>query len=50
MQSPRLKFDQVGAQASITHGDLAIVTAVVLLLTEIGGAVGGAIGMHDPYI
>jgi hypothetical protein len=35
---------QVGAQASISHSDLAIVTAVVLLLTEIGGAVGGAIG------
>lgn len=35
---------QVGAQASVPHVDVAIVTAVVLLWTEIGGAVGGAIG------
>jgi len=34
---------QVGAQASVTHGDVAITTALVLLLTEIGGSVGGAI-------
>ncbi|KZP28418.1 MFS general substrate transporter [Athelia psychrophila] len=34
---------QVGAQASVTHSDVAMVTAVVLLLTEIGGAVGTAI-------
>ncbi|KAI0092894.1 drug:h+ antiporter [Irpex rosettiformis] len=34
---------QVGAQASVTHADVAIVTAVVLLWTEIGGAVGQAI-------
>ncbi|KZT25469.1 drug:h+ antiporter [Neolentinus lepideus HHB14362 ss-1] len=32
----------VGAQASVHHLDLAMVTAMVLLLTEIGGAVGGA--------
>ena len=34
---------QVGAQASVPHADVAMVTAVVLLLTEIGGAVGSAI-------
>ncbi|KAH8109673.1 drug:h+ antiporter [Phellopilus nigrolimitatus] len=34
---------QVGAQASVPHVDVAMVTAVVLLLTEIGGAVGSAI-------
>jgi hypothetical protein len=33
---------QVGAQASVPHADVAIITAVVLLLTEIGGAVGNA--------
>lgn len=37
---------QVGAQASVTHGDVAITTALVLLLTEIGGSVGGAIGEY----
>lgn len=36
---------QVGAQASVPHADVAIITAVVLLLTEIGGAVGNACGM-----
>ena len=35
---------QVGAQASVTHSDIATVTAAVLLLTEIGGAIGTAIG------
>lgn len=35
---------QVGAQASVPHVDVAIITAVVLLLTEIGGAVGNACG------
>ncbi|THH07782.1 hypothetical protein EW145_g3143 [Phellinidium pouzarii] len=34
---------QVGAQASVPHTDVAMVTAVVLLLTEIGGAVGSAV-------
>ncbi|OAX34932.1 MFS general substrate transporter [Rhizopogon vinicolor AM-OR11-026] len=33
---------QVGAQASVPHADVAMITAVVLLLTEIGGAVGNA--------
>ena len=35
---------QVGAQASRSHADVAMVTAVVLLITEIGGAIGSAIG------
>lgn len=34
---------QVGAQASVPHVDVAMVTAAVLLLTEIGGAIGSAI-------
>lgn len=34
---------QVGAQASVPHADVAMVTAVVLLMTEIGGAVGSAL-------
>ncbi|KAG6840370.1 hypothetical protein C0991_007145 [Blastosporella zonata] len=34
---------QVGAQASVPHSDVAMVTAVVLLVTEIGGAIGGGI-------
>ncbi|KAI0755989.1 drug:h+ antiporter [Irpex lacteus] len=34
---------QVGAQASVTHTDVAVITAVVLLWTEIGGSVGTAI-------
>ncbi|KAI6102704.1 major facilitator superfamily domain-containing protein [Pisolithus croceorrhizus] len=33
---------QVGAQASVTHADVAIITALVLLLTEIGSATGNA--------
>lgn len=36
---------QVGAQASVVHADVGMVTAIVLLITEIGGAVGGAIGL-----
>ena len=35
---------QVGAQASVPHADVAMVTAVVLLVTEIWGAIGSAIG------
>ncbi|KAH9895800.1 drug:h+ antiporter [Cubamyces lactineus] len=34
---------QVGAQASVPHVDVAMVTAVVLLWTEIGGAVGSGV-------
>ncbi|KAJ7510037.1 major facilitator superfamily domain-containing protein [Mycena galericulata] len=34
---------QVSAQASVPHQDVAMVTAVVLLITEIGAAGGGAI-------
>ena len=40
---------QVGAQASVPHADVAIITALVLLFTEIGGAVGNACGeFHRP--
>lgn len=35
---------QVGAQASVSHKHVAMVTAVVLLITELGGAIGSAIG------
>ena len=35
---------QVGAQASIPHADVAVVTATVLLFTEVGAAIGGALG------
>lgn len=35
---------QVGAQASVPHVDVAMVTAIVLLWTEIGGAVGSGVG------
>ncbi|KZS87432.1 MFS general substrate transporter [Sistotremastrum niveocremeum HHB9708] len=34
---------QVGAQASVVHGDVAMCTALVLLMTEIGGSVGSAV-------
>ncbi|KAH6874654.1 ferrichrome-type siderophore transporter [Coprinopsis sp. MPI-PUGE-AT-0042] len=34
---------QVGAQASVPHMDTASVTAIVLLVTEVGGAIGAAI-------
>ncbi|KAI0354154.1 drug:h+ antiporter [Trametes cingulata] len=34
---------QVGAQASVPHVDVAVVTAVVLLWTEIGGSIGSAV-------
>lgn len=36
---------QVGAQASVTHADVAMVTALVLLVSEIGGAVGSTVGV-----
>jgi hypothetical protein len=35
---------QVAAQASVPHVDVAMATAVVLLLTEIGGSIGSAAG------
>lgn len=35
---------QVGAQASVSHKYVAMVTAIVLLITELGGAIGSAIG------
>ncbi|KDN44660.1 hypothetical protein RSAG8_05425, partial [Rhizoctonia solani AG-8 WAC10335] len=34
---------QVSAQASVPHSEVAMVTAMVLLVTEIGGAIGTAI-------
>lgn len=34
----------VAAQASVKHSDVAMATAVVLLVTEIGGSIGSAIG------
>ncbi len=34
----------VAAQAAVPHVDMAITTAMVLLWTEIGGAVGSAVG------
>ncbi|CAE7136928.1 unnamed protein product [Rhizoctonia solani] len=34
---------QVSAQASVPHSEVAIVTAMVLLVTEIGGAIGTAV-------
>ena len=37
---------QVAAQAAVPHADMAITTAMVLLWTEIGGAVGSAIGEY----
>lgn len=34
---------QLGVQASVSHGDVAAVTAIFLTIVEIGGAVGSAI-------
>ena len=34
---------QVGAQASVPHLDVAMVIATILLITEIGGAIGAAV-------
>ena len=34
---------QLGVQASVSHGDVAAVTAIFLTILEIGGAVGAAI-------
>ena len=41
---------QLGAQASVRHVDVAMVTAVVLLWTEIGGAIGSGIGMWSSFL
>lgn len=41
---------QVGAQASVSHKYVAMVTAIVLLITELGGAIGSAIGMSVPSL
>jgi hypothetical protein len=34
----------VSAQVGVPHADTATATALVLLITEIGGAVGSAVG------
>lgn len=34
---------QLGVQASVSHGDVAVATAIYLTIVEIGGAVGSAI-------
>jgi hypothetical protein len=34
----------VGVQAAVPHKNMAITTAIFLLITEIGGAIGSAIG------
>jgi hypothetical protein len=41
---------QVSSQVSVLHGDVAMVTAVVLLITEFGGAGGGAIGWIPAFL
>ncbi len=41
---------QVAAQASVPHVDVATATAVVLLLTEIGGAIGNAICTSTAFL
>ena len=40
----------VAAQAAVPHVDMAITTAMVLLWTEIGGAVGAAVGECTPCL
>ena len=40
----------VAAQAAVPHVDMAITTAMVLLWTEIGGAVGSAVGEFCPLL
>lgn len=40
----------VGAQASVTHTDIAMVIAVVLLVTEIGAAAGSAGGTFSESV
>jgi hypothetical protein len=44
MCPPNTHHFQVGAQASVPHEDVAMVTAFIMLLAELGGALGGAIG------
>lgn len=43
---------QVSAQAAVAHADVATVTAVVLLITEVGNSVGSAVatGMWTMYM
>lgn len=40
---------QVAAQASVPRDDVAMATAMILLLTSIGGAFGSAIGQSDLF-
>ena len=40
----------VAAQAAVPHADLAITTAIVLLWTEVGGAVGNAVGESSVFV
>jgi len=44
LRSLRPCTSQVAAQGSVPHSGVAMATAIVLLWTEIGGAVGNAIG------
>lgn len=37
----------VAAQASVPHIDVATASAMVLLITEIGGAIGSAVGKRS---
>jgi hypothetical protein len=41
---------QVSFQVSVIHGDVAMVTAVFLLITEFGGAGGGAISWIPVFL
>jgi hypothetical protein len=41
---------QVSSQVSVLHGDVAMVKAVVLLITEFGGAGDGAIGWIPVFL
>lgn len=40
----------VGAQASVPHVDVAVVTAVVLLIADAGTGIGRSIGKRLPVI
>jgi hypothetical protein len=41
---------QVAAQAGVSHADVASVTALVLLITEVGNSVGSAIATAIWYV
>ena len=40
----------VAAQAAVPNADMAITTAMVLLWTEVGGAVGSAVGECPAFL